>query len=494
MFGHASPYFLPHNLYYDLKLGTFSPSLHQLFALSRISDYRMADWLHVFGLDLEEIPRLQVLLPTKRTILLDSSLSDANAWVPWFQNKSNVSAIPPVAPLSQLLEVGASVRQRSLLALNKERFLYAKIGREDALAFPDLLPGSIVRINPRLADALRGENRMWSNRLFLVEHAKGMCCCRLLPGARNQITLVSEHLPYAQMSLQLYRETRVLGAVDLEIRPLAQARQPEVPKELAKRWKPEPLARGTPKLSQLLAAARAKAALSLREASALSRRIATMLDDERYFISASSLSDYEARDTVPRHFQKAVSLCSLYAISFHSFLAVAAVPAEKAGTDSIPDRFIPRLVPTGIRVDGIESQDPESGFLGELLRRWKEIPVFLKSAIAHVSGLTSPSLRSFFWLGGATMPLHPYLANALLVSVDRRRKRPADSRLWPIWEQSFYVVLKRDGTYFCGPCGIENGALVMHPDSKHLSLREEFRNRRDAEVIGQIVAIVRQVP
>jgi hypothetical protein len=92
------------------------------------------------------------------------------------------------------------------------------------------------------------------------------------------------------------------------------------------------------------------------------------------------------------------------------------------------------------------------------------------------------------------MPLHPYLANALLVSVDRRRKRPADSRLWPIWEQSFYVVLKRDGTYFCGPCGIENGALVMHPDSKHLSLREEFRNRRDAEVIGQIVAIVRQVP
>ena len=56
IYGHASPYFLPHNFYYDLKLGTFSPSVYQLFALSRISDYRPADWLHVLGFDPKRSP------------------------------------------------------------------------------------------------------------------------------------------------------------------------------------------------------------------------------------------------------------------------------------------------------------------------------------------------------------------------------------------------------------------------------------------------------
>jgi len=148
MFGHASPYFLPHNLYYELKIGTFSPSLHQLFALSTISNYRMTDWLHIFGLDLEENARQQILLPSKRTVLLDPSLTDPNRWVQWFRNKSNDNAVPAVAPLSQLLKIGPVVRQGSFMEMDRRRFLYAKIGREDALAFLDLPPGSIVRVNP----------------------------------------------------------------------------------------------------------------------------------------------------------------------------------------------------------------------------------------------------------------------------------------------------------------------------------------------------------
>ncbi len=68
LYGLSSPYFLPHHLYYDLGTGSFRPSIHQIFALSRISGYRVADWLRVFGFDLEDITRLQILLPSKRTI------------------------------------------------------------------------------------------------------------------------------------------------------------------------------------------------------------------------------------------------------------------------------------------------------------------------------------------------------------------------------------------------------------------------------------------
>ena len=57
LYGRSSPYFLPHNLYYDLRSGSFRPSAHQIFALSRISGYRVADWVRVFGFDLEDITR-----------------------------------------------------------------------------------------------------------------------------------------------------------------------------------------------------------------------------------------------------------------------------------------------------------------------------------------------------------------------------------------------------------------------------------------------------
>ena len=76
LFGRSSPQYLPHNLYYDLRQGSFSPSLFQLFAFSRISGYRLVDWLRVFGFDVEAIPRMQIQLSSKRTTLLDSSVED----------------------------------------------------------------------------------------------------------------------------------------------------------------------------------------------------------------------------------------------------------------------------------------------------------------------------------------------------------------------------------------------------------------------------------
>ena len=47
LYGRSSPHYLPHNLYYDLRHAGFSPSLFQLFALSRISGYRLDDWANI---------------------------------------------------------------------------------------------------------------------------------------------------------------------------------------------------------------------------------------------------------------------------------------------------------------------------------------------------------------------------------------------------------------------------------------------------------------
>jgi transcriptional regulator with XRE-family HTH domain len=494
LYGRSSPHFLPHNLYYDLRRGTFSPSIYQFLSLSRISGYRLADWLRVFGFDLEDIPRSQVSLPSKRTLLVDS-WADPEAWVPWFRDKIDKTAVPPIAPLTQVLEVAQAMRVRSMPETNDRRFLYAKIGLEDALAFPDLVPGSIVRLSSEVGkDLIPRRNGTTSSRLFLVEHSKGLYCSRLRVIGDNLVVPVSTQLTYPQIELHVPHEARVLGVVDAEIRPMLKIVPPQVPEELANLWKPRPLAAET-KIGPLLRKVRTNMNLSLREASAMSRRVAEVLGEERYFLSPSSLSDYEAIDTSPRHFHKAITLCSVYGLQFQAFLGAIGIKPEESGSQAMPDHLIPRLSAPGPFAHAGENGTPHrNGFLQVLSEKCEEIPFFLRHSVGALSGLTDASLGDFFWIGGERNALHPSLTNGLFVIVNRRKKRPSHFRSKPIWQQPLYVLQKRDGTYLCACCGIENDNLVVHPYSEHFYRPAQMRYHQDAEVVGEIVTIVRKLP
>jgi hypothetical protein len=493
-FGRSSPYFLPHTLYHELRLGTFSPSLHQVFAFSQISGYKLSDWLHMLGFDLEDIPRLQVLLPSKRTKLLDSSLVDADAWIPWFRNRAGSAAEPPIAPLAQLLEVTGPRRLRFLSEIGKRGYLYAKIGREDALAFPDHVPGSIVRVNPRFPnDRIPKTNGSTSSETFLIEHSKGLFCCRLRVVEKGIVVPIGTSLSYAQVEMKVPREARILGVVDLEIRPMLLAEQPEVPKDLAKHWKPRPLV-AEKAFGQLLRAARTKPRLSLRKVAVLSGKIADLLGDRRHFVSPSSLCDYEQFDAPPRHFHKAVTLCLLYGLQFRAFLKAIGIVIEKAGTEPMPDHLARRVLDK----EPVENSDHSdmsgrSGFLEQMLERCEEIPFFLRESIGPLSGMEDASLDDFFWIGGEYDVLHPCLANGLFALVNRRDKRPIHFTSKPAWQQPVYVIQLRNGTYLCACCGIENGTLVIHPYSDQFRRSERLRYHHDAEVVGRIVTVARKL-
>ncbi len=485
LYGRSSPYFIPHNLYYDLGLGTFSPSLHQLFALSSISDYRLNDWLRIFGFNPEDIARLRILLPSTRTMLLDSSLADPESWVLWFRNKPGNLPPPAIAPLGQLLDFGPPRRLHSVSQARRNHCVYAKIGLEDALAFPDLLPGSVVRANTRLAKAmLPAASGKARHCLFLIEHANGICCCRLQAVGGNRVMPLST-LPYAQVELQLQDEVRILGVLDPEIRSLAKPEHPDVPKELAEYWRPRALAPEQARLSRLLRRTRLKLGLSFRSVSALSRHIA-------YFTAPGSLSDYEARDTPPRHIHKAITLCAVYGLHFSTFLQSIGLHLNQAGKDPIPDNLVLQRLATGFRRGSNETDEPAgNGFLEQLLGRSEDVPFFLRGSLVSLSGMTTPSLHDFFWVGGEQNALHPLLVNGLLVIVNRHRKKPVHFRSRPLWQQPLYVLLRRCGTYTCACCSLENGSLVIHPYSPDYQRPERLRNHQDAEVVGEIVTIAR---
>jgi hypothetical protein len=479
-------------LYYDLGLQTFSPSIYQLFALSHISGFRFNDWLRVFGFNPEDIARLQTILSSKRTMLLDCSLEDPESWLQWFENKPGNFPVRPIAPIGQLLTFAAPRRLRSLHRNND--FLYAKIGREDALAFPDLLPGTIVRADTRTTTAMLLKRNDNQYPLFLIQHANGFCCCRLQALGKNRILPMSAQLPYAQAELQLHEEVRILGVLDLEIRSLLKEEQSNVPKEFAKHWRPSRLTPPERKLSHLLRHARIRTGLSFREASAMSRRIAAELGDNEYFAAPGSLSDYEAVDTPPRHIHKAITLCVVYGLQFSTFLKSVGLDLDEAGQDPIPDNLVPRKIPSGVRHHDGETDEPTgNGFLQQLLHRIQPVPFFLRESLCEMSGVSSLSLHDFFWIGGEPNHLHPLLVNGLLVIVNRHRKRLLYSRSRPLWQQPLYMLLKRDGSYVCGCCSSEHGSVVIHPYAQNYQRSERLRNHNDAEVIGQVVMVARRL-
>src|SRR5437879_13631287 len=84
IFGRSSRFYVPHNLYYDVADPSLIPTIHQILALSHFTNYRLYDWLAVFGFDLDHISLLQLLIPRQRTTLLDSSVYDLRACTPWF--------------------------------------------------------------------------------------------------------------------------------------------------------------------------------------------------------------------------------------------------------------------------------------------------------------------------------------------------------------------------------------------------------------------------
>jgi hypothetical protein len=499
IFGRSSRFFIPHNLYYDFRDPTLIPTIQQMLALSHITDYRLYDWLAVFGFDLDRISALRLLVPRKRTTLLDSSVHDTHAWIPWFAARPSIEPVPRIAPLGQFLAQAPPELALELLARNRRRFLYAKVGEEDFQAFPDLAPGSIVRVDARRSEEAQFvANKNIERVLFLVEHDFGLTCSRLIVLGKDRILLYSPNNTCAQRELRLGKDARILGIVDAEIRRVTAYRTRQ--KDSRTKGVPNtsflirPAAHES--LRELLRTSRLSMGLSFREASSVSRTIANSVSNRIYFAAASTLSDYETLSAPPRHLEKILTLCVLYSIDFDHFLRTSGLPIEQEGHDPIPDELMPGRLP-GPRAACFSSEEkatyPHGSFLDMLLKEWEEVPLFLRHSLKELSGQKNFSLLDLFWVGGDETPIHRLLINATFAIVNRRVKRPIESAFNAYCEQPIYLLLKRDGSYLCGHCVLNQGNLIVHSYPGGPSGKQQFKNGIDAEVVGQVTSIVRRL-
>jgi hypothetical protein len=480
-FPQRTAYHIRRNFYFQLRSG-LSPALHQVLTLSELTGFSLSDCLRIFGFSLSEIPRLQALLPRPLTGRIDKDLVDRKKLLPLLRYRRPGVALSTATPLSQMLEPCGSYPAGVLMGSARDDFVYAKIGADDTLALPELLPGSIVRVDPSLVrSSFARKPTERCRNLFLVDHSRGLNCGRLRVTASNRVAFITDHPSLANVQFHIGTEARVLGVVDLELRfhPASEKPRGTANPDVATQWNPAPITlRSQQRPGAFLAAARLRAGLSFRSASKLSRLVAETLGDGRYFTSPGTLSDYEASNKPPRHIHKLFTLAILYCIGFEDLLRTFGIMLDNF------DRSTATV--------GTKDERPGS-FLENIQNQFGDLPLFLASELPALSGLAYVSLRDIFWLGRPADPLHPSLRGALFVLVNRRSKKPRRFTKMPAGEQPLYLFEERGGSLLAGSCAIEKGRLVLYSYPQSLPGERPIRRYIDADVIGQIVGIARSL-
>jgi hypothetical protein len=277
----------------------------QLVALSQVTGCRFSDWMNLCGFDLRLILSLQLEVHTERTAL--------------------------ITPAHPVASHNFSFAHERLTVGESGRYFFAKVGSEDNVVYPKLLSGSVVRADrwysPPVGAAKHADELLW-----LVEHPGGLACCHVKRIDNQHIVLLPSRPPLSAWPLRLSREARVLGLIDLELRP-------HRPQAFVSRYRP--MKTDTPatipggnyavSLSSLLRSSRARSGLTLRAAHQKTVRVAQLLQNPEYRIPLGLLSDYEATDRFPRHIAKIISLCVVYGIDFWQLLRAGGSQIDDSG-------------------------------------------------------------------------------------------------------------------------------------------------------------------
>jgi transcriptional regulator with XRE-family HTH domain len=494
LFGSASPCHIPHNLYSDLERPSTIPTFCQLFALSVVTRYRLADCIAVFGLQLDSILGFQFGISRKYTSLLDTTIYDDQAWLRSLVERQPGARRPGLGPLLQVILPGRPIRVAEIVKLNRRTFLYARIGDEDRYAVPDFVAGSVIRADPRRTEPPPYSGRHNGVRTyFLIEQDSGWNCGCVFSLGADKVLLECARCPGLTRELRIGGEARILGAVDAEVRRLG--RFPSLAPEFYG-LRPPALAPKPVKLGNLIRRGRIRQGLSFREASALSQSLAKRFSDPLYFASPSTLSDYETLNEPPRHIQKVLTLCLLYAIRFEEFLSLSGLPLTKAGTEPMPDEFVGRHKPKSKAVKAAVSADgvaEPTRFLTSILERWQELPMFFRYGLDELTGMRGCSLGDLFLAEDARTFTDPLLRRTWLLAVSRRAQRPPAARKTKPENCHVYVLLDRNGRYLCGRCALDGDDYVLYSNPQTYIGARRYRAEVEAELVGRVAAITRRL-
>jgi len=242
---------------------------------------------------------------------------------------------------------------------------------------------------------------------------------------------------------------------------------------------------------QKLKRVRERLKLRYRDVEEASQRIAQRQKNDEFAIALSRLADIENKGTVPSLY-RLYSICAIYRLDLSDVLEwygirlsdlladAATVEIERTHTIGItPDSHGEVLLPLSLD-PGIDIR--RTTFLSRFIQRWGKLPLML------MNGLDLRGYR-YAYIGTEDWTMDPLIPPGSLVLIDESRRRVATTGWTDERDRPIYLVEYREG-YAVGWCAAENGQLIViaHPSSP--AAPRVFAKPSEAEVIGQITAVV----
>jgi transcriptional regulator with XRE-family HTH domain len=153
------------------------PSIYKLYSLSVIYHIRFGDLLLLFGVDVQKLPKEQMLMPLERTHLTPVEVFDEERAITFPVRFDQGLDLGKTNLLSRIVEVWGDVPIGLIQHLDVRNSLYGYIGLEDFTLYPLLRPGSFVQVDQsvRKIQPVRWLTE-YDRPIYFVEFRDGYVC------------------------------------------------------------------------------------------------------------------------------------------------------------------------------------------------------------------------------------------------------------------------------------------------------------------------------
>jgi transcriptional regulator with XRE-family HTH domain len=190
------------------------PSIYKLYSLSVIYHLRFGELLQLFGVDVQKVPKQQMMMPLPQTHLTPIEVFDEDKSVTFPIRFDSGFDAGQTNLISRMVEVWGEVPIALIQHLDIRQSLYGYIGLEDYTLYPLMRPGSFVQIDQsvRKIQPLRWRTE-YDRPIYFVELRDGYACswCEL---QGSQLILIPHPLsPCGIRQFNHGKEAEVVGRV-----------------------------------------------------------------------------------------------------------------------------------------------------------------------------------------------------------------------------------------------------------------------------------------
>lgn len=213
------------------------PSIYKLFSLSVVYGTRFTDLLGIFGVDLSDSARYQMMLPLQNTHLVAFDTPDPQKPIT-FPIRFDKGFDPGQTSLiSRMVEVWGEVPVALIQQLDLRHCQYAYIGLDDYTMYPLLRPGSFLQVDSHVKRSPVEDWRTEFDRPIYLLELRDSYACAWCEVRGSQITLVPHPLSGCTIRQLAYpNEAEIVGRVSaVAMRLVGNGEGPDAPPRLPKR-------------------------------------------------------------------------------------------------------------------------------------------------------------------------------------------------------------------------------------------------------------------